>query len=803
MGTFAGQRCAHTGPRCDRIAECFRSWHPPAVLGVDDAHLLDDLSTFVLHQIVQRRAAKVILTVCDDEPVPPSIREVWKSGQLDRLDLQPLAKDETAQLVAAALGGPVDPAAAHRLWDLTRGNLLYLRNIVEHEVAAGRITQHHGVWRWTGEPLVPRGLVELVETRIGALAEPVMDVLDALAVGEPLELTSLRRIVEPAAIEEADMRGLITLETGDGGVDVRMAHPLYGEVRRKRAATTRLRRLRGLVATELARLDRGDDIRTVVRRAALTLDSDLTPDPDLFLAAAHRATWLGDLALADRLAEAAASAGAGLDANIIRARALAWSGRGREAEAVLAAIDANSLTDTDRATLVFLRGSTVIWALNEPTRAKKLADDASHTIAPACRSCVDALYTVYWATAGKPEEATRSSKDLVVEQLPGVVGAELPWAMVLSAGETGRGTDAIAAANAGYVIANRSFDAAYMGLAIADAHVTALLLCGRIAEAHQLTQQLSARTGEIPGGANFLGAGLAGRATLAAGRLDAACRLLEPVVESLFSAETSGGFYGFGYRYQHPRAIALAIRGEVDDAAAALRTLDEQQLASWQYLDYERALARAWIAAAKGLVSEAITSAISAAQAARADGRFAVEVMCLQTATQFGDPSHGRRLRELTTTVEGPRVGLAAEFATALGSGDADELLALSEAFESMGDLVAAVDAAAHAATAYRRRNLRGSAYRCATRAQELAERCGGARTPALSQTADRVPLTSREREIGILIGEGFSSRAVADRLSLSVRTVENHIYRAMVKTGATSREELAAMAGYDCGHCQ
>lgn len=63
----------------------------PVVLGVDDVHLLDDLSTFVLHQIVQRRATKVILTVCDDEPVPPSIQEVWKSGQLDRLDLQPLA----------------------------------------------------------------------------------------------------------------------------------------------------------------------------------------------------------------------------------------------------------------------------------------------------------------------------------------------------------------------------------------------------------------------------------------------------------------------------------------------------------------------------------------------------------------------------------------------------------------------------------------------------------------------------------------------------------------------------------------
>src|ERR1700687_5488758 len=40
------------------------------VVAVDDAHLLDELSTFVLHQIVQRRAAKVILTARRGEPVP-------------------------------------------------------------------------------------------------------------------------------------------------------------------------------------------------------------------------------------------------------------------------------------------------------------------------------------------------------------------------------------------------------------------------------------------------------------------------------------------------------------------------------------------------------------------------------------------------------------------------------------------------------------------------------------------------------------------------------------------------------------
>jgi len=45
-----------------------------------------------------------------------------------------------------------------------------------------------------------------------------------------------------------------------------------------------------------------------------------------------------------------------------------------------------------------------------------------------------------------------------------------------------------------------------------------------------------------------------------------------------------------------------------------------------------------------------------------------------------------------------------------------------------------------------------------------------------------------------MLIGEGLSTRAVAERLTVSVRTVEGHIYNAMAKTGTSSRDELAAL---------
>ena len=51
----------------------------PVVVGVDDPHLLDDLSMFVLQQIVQRGVAKVLLTERDDEPIAVGVQELLEA----------------------------------------------------------------------------------------------------------------------------------------------------------------------------------------------------------------------------------------------------------------------------------------------------------------------------------------------------------------------------------------------------------------------------------------------------------------------------------------------------------------------------------------------------------------------------------------------------------------------------------------------------------------------------------------------------------------------------------------------------
>lgn len=757
------------------------------VLCVDDVNLLDDLSTFVVHQIVQRDAAKVIVTARDVEPLPAAIREIWKVGQFDRIDLRQLSLDETTTLLSAFLQGPMDPDAAVRLWRLSGGNALYLQNIVEQEVADARIVERQGFWRWIGDPVMPPGLIEMIESRIGALPPPVSDVIDVLAVGEPIDLAALTRITGAAAVEEADVRGLITLEPAGNGIEVRVAHPLYGHIRLRRTAKTRLRRLRGLVAGELAASSDRDEIRVVVRRATLSLDSDLTPDADLLVVAAYGAVWLADLPLADRLAQAAIRAGAGPEPSFVRAHALSWLGRGEEAEAVLADVPTDQLTDQDQARFAYLRSSNMLWALADPLCAKELIDEAAQVAPAGARAYIDAFLTVYWFAMDQPIAALEASERLHIEDLP-VVGAEIAWALTQIRADAGRLTEALAIADSGYAGATRSLDAPHMRFNIADAEVSALLLSGQVAEALDVAERMRRQAADLPGAAQLLGDAVAGRAALAAGDLRSACPLLDRAAKGLSASHATG----WGYRYQIPRLAALAMQGSSDEASTVIATLEGVRRV-FRLLDHELSLARAWVAAGQGAVSEAIADLLSAAERARETGRFAAEVLCLQTATQFGDRTTAPRLRELESIVEGPRVALAARFAAALQEGDAAELLAVSEGFEQMKDLIAAIDSAAHAALAHRRKDRRGSALRCSTRADELAEQCG-ASTPALRQATESLPLTDREAEIVMLIGERFSNRVIAERLTLSVRTIESHVYRAMMKTGTTTRDELAAL---------
>ena len=57
--------------------------------------------------------------------------------------------------------------------------------------------------------------------------------------------------------------------------------------------------------------------------------------------------------------------------------------------------------------------------------------------------------------------------------------------------------------------------------------------------------------------------------------------------------------------------------------------------------------------------------------------------------------------------------------------------------------------------------------------------------------------LTPQEHQIALLAAEGLSNRQIAERLSLSPRTVGYHLYKVFPKLDITSRTQLAAVLGH------
>ena len=155
-----------------------------------------------------------------------------------------------------------------------------------------------------------------------------------------------------------------------------------------------LSRIRGRLAQRLAK-DPDADMRATVRRALLTLESDLDPNPKLYLESARHAMTLLDLTLADRFATAATEAGLA-DAMGVRAMNLVLLGRGEHAETALRDIGEGSGDAHHWATV---RAANLVWMLGRPSDAAAILDGlalmqetrSQQAERTAVESCVDAV----------------------------------------------------------------------------------------------------------------------------------------------------------------------------------------------------------------------------------------------------------------------------------------------------------------------------------------------------------------------------------------------------------------------------
>lgn len=164
------------------------------VVLVDDAHLLDESSAALTHLLAAHPQTFVIATLRAGTATPAPVVALWKDGLAERLDLGPLSQADVGKLLTRVLGGPVDRAAIHQLWQRTEGNVLFLRELVLAALGAETLRWEGGIWRLTALLPVSSRLVEILETRLAGVDAGARASLGLLSLGEPLGVELFERL---------------------------------------------------------------------------------------------------------------------------------------------------------------------------------------------------------------------------------------------------------------------------------------------------------------------------------------------------------------------------------------------------------------------------------------------------------------------------------------------------------------------------------------------------------------------------------------------------------------------------------
>jgi DNA-binding NarL/FixJ family response regulator len=131
--------------------------------------------------------------------------------------------------------------------------------------------------------------------------------------------------------------------------------------------------------------------------------------------------------------------------------------------------------------------------------------------------------------------------------------------------------------------------------------------------------------------------------------------------------------------------------------------------------------------------------------------------------------------------------------AKGLQSREAAQTLTGAQLAAEAGYLLLAAETASQAVRFFARDGNQRMARQAGKLLQELLKALPAAAAAQLTGIPSRRDLTFRERDVAVLAASGVRSREIAQRLGVSVRTVEGHIYRIYEKLDVRSRGELAA----------
>jgi DNA-binding CsgD family transcriptional regulator len=755
----------------------------PVVLLIDDVDRLKASDIGLLNQLLRSDDVFLIGTLSESAYAPPIAWRFWEQESLGRLEVAPLDQRGVAELLAVILGGPVELRTRSLLAWLAGGNLAVLRDLVVSAIPSGTLRNCGGFWQVNGEIPPPRSLVRAIESRLGELDADELRLVEVVAHANPLSPAEVERFGEFDCAEGLERKGFLTFDlVPGGGRGLVLPSPVWVEVVRGR--TPGLARQR--IARELADLEAGRDSAQIdlAKLAAWRADSG-GGSAELMLDGAQVAHEAGDLTTATLLVGRSMALRPTFEASLLAANLQILSGQWEEGVAARRRLRDAEVGEQQLFEIGVAEQAIPAFAfMSESSWLPEFHNSASSGVGPAAEfsPVLDRV------SAGGIPDCLRPVRNASARSAP-----EDPWSLLLQSyghARSGRGSTALRLAQLGKQAHLASEPRpTWRSWALSFVEVEGLREIGKLATAHRAAK--SHLADHLPDSDLEPAAWFSWQLS----RFCADCGFPRSAADHALTAVALFRRLGRPDMAQLATAslaLALAASGDVKESGRLLGALGESHHEGWAC---EFARSRAWVAAACGDSESARQMLHEGVVHARRYEDVAGEMVLLHSLARIGDArSVVDRLIELAGRSEGDLATARAEHARGLALEDPDLLEAAASRLEVLGAWAPAAEACAAAADIWRRQLNRDRAERAAERGASLRRSCGD---PVLLTAAMVTPadsLTRSERTVAEFAVEGLSNKEIAARLSLSQRTVGNHLHQVYRKLGVGSRRELTGV---------
>jgi DNA-binding CsgD family transcriptional regulator len=772
-------------------------------LMVDNGEFIDEQSAAVVMQVVMSTDVKIILV---DQPGSRRtfLRELWRDGHLARFELAALKSEDVQAFLEDVLGGKVSSPSASYLASRSAGNPLVLKGLISGALEEGSLQQVDGVWMLDhpGDRLGAESS-DFLRMELDHLRPESRRIIDILALAGPLPLDVLLEVTSSESVDDIQQRELVAIVPGHT-MTMQLARPGTAGPIRRMIPVGRSRRLLEEVTQAYSPGDTADS-EVLINFTRWAVDCGVSVSDERILAAATKANHL--VRVQDALHISSQHVSPDVEPALLAQQSLAHLNNNRADSArSLAARSLELATTPDM-------GAAALRAVH-----------ASHLSELNFKEQFDAAVAFYEEKFGKVqlnEFSTRADIDVL----------SLRATSELTLGESSLAATRVKDLLAHPLTANR----------VDQTHLKSLLCevlstTGQMGTAAALAMEVIADL-EDPGGfprpdVSILAYARAVSAFIYNGDWEISRRALAPTVFTNPDLMLhSGGLKDLGSAMMHSRrghidealavlgpsvgalmdydpwlvlptalglfAYCLVMRGDIDGVQLQLKRLEtiERRGNKFHYLE-----GAAYAATARALSGHRVLGVkqlYALLQECQDRGYTGTEMTVLSLLVRVGENGIVPRMVEVADLLEAGTKEFYQEWARALQSQDPVAMDRASSTAMEYGFELVAVELATQAQKRFDDGGQIQRSRKTASKVVSMREQLPGLLSPAFT-AIDRPKMTRREHEIASLVARGESNNAIAERLNVSLRTVEGHLYRTFIKLDLQSRDQLALLMNED-----